>query len=156
MWSNMADTQNNFQKHSSQITSFEIQKKINQTIFGFLKQAIICYAKHFTYSIPFNHTRQSQRKSILNIHWKNWCWSWSTNPLTTWCKESAHWKRPRYCIRLMAVGKGKGDGRGWDGWMVSLKWTWIWANPGRWWKTRGPGVLQSMGLQGIRYKLAAE
>ena len=26
-------------------------------------------------------------KSILNIHWKDWCWSWSTNTLSTWCKS---------------------------------------------------------------------
>ena len=27
------------------------------------------------------------RKSVLNIHWKDWCWSWSSNTLATWCKE---------------------------------------------------------------------
>ena len=37
---------------------------------------------------------QSYRKSILNIHWKDWCWSWSSNTLATWCKELTHWKRP--------------------------------------------------------------
>ena len=43
---------------------------------------------------------------------------------------------------------GKGDDRGWDGWMVSLtQWTWIWANSRRWWRTGKPGVLQSMGSQ---------
>ena len=31
---------------------------------------------------------------------------------------------------------GKGDDRGWDGWMASLtRWTWVWVNSGR------PGVL---------------
>ena len=24
-------------------------------------------------------------KSTLNIHWKDWCWSWSSNILATWC-----------------------------------------------------------------------
>ena len=33
---------------------------------------------------------QSKRKSVLNIHWKNWCWSWSSNTLATWCKEPTH------------------------------------------------------------------
>ena len=33
-------------------------------------------------------------KSILNILWKDWCWSWSSNPLATWCEEPTHWKRP--------------------------------------------------------------
>ena len=28
-----------------------------------------------------HQTSQSQRKSTLNIYWKDWCWSWSTS---TW------------------------------------------------------------------------
>ena len=31
-------------------------------------------------------TSQSWRKSTLNIHWKNWCWSWSSTTLATCCK----------------------------------------------------------------------
>ena len=34
----------------------------------------------------------SKRKSVLNIHWKNWCWSWSSNTLTIWYKELTYWK----------------------------------------------------------------
>ena len=26
-------------------------------------------------------------ESVLNIHWKGWCWSWNYNTLATWCKE---------------------------------------------------------------------
>ena len=32
-------------------------------------------------------------KSALNIHWKDWCRSWSSNTLVTWCEELTHWKR---------------------------------------------------------------
>ena len=32
------------------------------------------------------------RRSVLNIHWKDWCWSWNSNTLATWCKELTHWK----------------------------------------------------------------
>ena len=32
------------------------------------------------------------RKSILNIHWKDWCRS--SNALATWWEEPTHWKRP--------------------------------------------------------------
>ena len=38
-----------------------------------------------------DQTSQSWRKSILNIHQKDWCWS--ANTLATWCKELTHWKR---------------------------------------------------------------
>ena len=79
------------------------------------------------------------RKSVLNIYWKGWCWSWSSNTLATWCKELTHWKRPWCWERLRAGGEG-GD-RGWDGWMASMtQWTWVWANPRRQWRTGKPGV----------------
>ena len=39
-------------------------------------------------------TSQFWRRSVLNIHWKDWCWSWSSNALATWCKELTHLKRP--------------------------------------------------------------
>ena len=63
------------------------------------------------------------RKSLLNIHWKDWCWSWNFKTLNTWCKELTHWKRPWWWERLKAGGEG--DNRGWDGWMASMtQWTW--------------------------------
>ena len=73
-------------------------------------------------------------KSVLNIRWKDWCWSWNSNTLATWCKELTHWKRPRCWERLKAGGER--DDRGWDGWMASPTWwTWVWVNSGSWWWT---------------------
>ena len=44
-----------------------------------------------------------------------------------------------------------------DGWMASpTQCTWVWANSGRWWRTGKPGVLQSMGSQGVRHNWATE
>ena len=100
--------------------------------------------------VPWTAGRSNQSilKEINPIHWKDWCWSWSSNTLATWCKELTHWKRPWCWERQRAVGEG-GD-RGWDGWMTSLiQWTWIWANSRRWWRTEKPGVLQSMGSQKV-------
>ena len=89
-----------------------------------------------------DQTSQSWRKSVLNVHWKDWRWSWSSNTLASWCKELTHWKRPWCWESLRAEGEW-GDR---DGWMTSLtQWTWIWANSGRQWKTEKPDVLQSMG-----------
>ena len=28
------------------------------------------------------------RRSVLNIHWKSWCWSWNSNTLATWYEQS--------------------------------------------------------------------
>ena len=33
-------------------------------------------------------TSQCWRKSVLNIHWKDWCWSWNSNTLATWFEDS--------------------------------------------------------------------
>ena len=41
-----------------------------------------------------DQTSQSWRKSLLNIHWKDWCWSWNSNTLATWCEELIHWEKP--------------------------------------------------------------
>ena len=30
-------------------------------------------------------TSPPYRKSVLDIHWKHWCCSWSSNTLATWC-----------------------------------------------------------------------
>ena len=49
-----------------------------------------------------DQTSQSWRKSVLNIHWKDWCWSWNSNTLATWCKELTHLKRPWCWERLKA------------------------------------------------------
>ena len=32
------------------------------------------------------------RKSVLNIHWKDWCCSWSSNTFATQWEEPAHWE----------------------------------------------------------------
>ena len=39
-----------------------------------------------------SQTSSSSRKSVLNIHWKDWCWHWSSNTLATWFEELTHWK----------------------------------------------------------------
>ena len=95
-------------------------------------------------------TSPFSRKSVLNIHWNDWCWSWNSNTLATWFKELTHWKRPWYWERLK-VGR-EGDDRGWDDWMAPLTWwTWVWASSGSWWWTGKLGILQSMGLQRVRH-----
>ena len=64
------------------------------------------------------------RRSVLNIHWKDWCWSWNSKSLAAWFEKLIHWKRPWCWERLK--GGGEGDDRGWDGWMTSPTW-WTWV-----------------------------
>ena len=86
---------------------------------------------------------------------EDWCWSWSSNTLATWCEELTHWKRP-WCWERLKVG-GEGENRRWDGWMASLtQWTWVWVNSRSWWWTGRPGMLQSMGSQRVGHNWMTE
>jgi len=44
--------------------------------------------------------------SIFHCHWRDWCWSWNSNTLPTWCGELTHLKRPWCRERLRAGGEG--------------------------------------------------
>ena len=57
-----------------------------------------------------DHTSQTWRKSVLNIHWRDWGWGWSSNTLATWCEEPTDWKRPWCWERLKAGGEGNDTG----------------------------------------------
>ena len=86
--------------------------------------------------VPWTARRSNQsilKGSVLGIHWKYWFWSWNSNTLVTWCEELTPWKRPWCWGRLKA---GKGDDRGWDGWMASPTWwPWVWISSRSWWWT---------------------
>ena len=94
-------------------------------------------------------------RSVLGVHWKDWCWSWNSNTLAISWEELTHWKRS-LCWEGLRAG-GEGDDRGWDGWMASpIRWTWVWVNSGSWWWTERPGVLQLMGSQIVGHDWATE
>ena len=61
-----------------------------------------------------------------------------------------------WCWEGLGAG-GKGEDRGWDGWMASwTQWAWVWVNSGSWWWTGMPGMLQSMGLQRVGHNWVTE
>ena len=98
-------------------------------------------------------TSPSYRRLVLGVHWKDWCWSWNSSTLATWCEELTHLKIP-WCWERFRAG-GERDDRGWDGWMASsTRWTWIWVDSGSWWWTGRPVMLQLMGLQRVRHDLS--
>ena len=63
-------------------------------------------------------------------------------------------------VESWLIGKDPDAGKDWRqeekgttedeiaGMASSTQWTWVWANSGRQWRTRKPGVLQSLGSQG--------
>ena len=96
--------------------------------------------------VPWTERRSNQsilKELTLNIHWKDWYWSWSSNTFTNWCEESTYLKRP-WCWESLKAG-GEGDNRGWDGCMaLQIQWTWVWVNSGSCWWTRKPGMLHAV------------
>ena len=63
-------------------------------------------------TVPWTARRSNQsilRKSTLNIHWKDLCWSWSSNTLATWCED------PRLIGKNSDAGKDwRQEERGWQ------------------------------------------
>ena len=100
-------------------------------------------------------TSQSSRRSVLNIHSKDWGWSSNSNTLATWWEELTHWKRP-WCWERLKAG-GERDNKGWDGWMASpTQWMWVWVNSQSWWWIGRSGVLQPMGSQRVGHDWMTE
>ena len=70
--------------------------------------------------------------------------------------RTADWLEKTLMLRKIE-DRRRGDNRGWDNWMASLtQWTWVWVSFGSWWRTRKPGMLQSMGSQRVRDDWATE
>ena len=58
-----------------------------------------------------DQTSQSLRKSTLNIHWKDWYWSWSSKTLSTWCEEQTQWRKADSLEKTLMLGKIEGRRR---------------------------------------------
>ena len=99
--------------------------------------------------VPWTARRSNQsilKRSVLGVHWNDWCWSWNSNTLATLWEKLTHLKRCRQRLKVW----GERDNREWDCWMASpIQWTWIWVNSGSWWWTGRPGVLRFMGSQRV-------
>ena len=61
-------------------------------------------------SLGLQGDQTSQRKSVLNIHWKDWCWSWSSNTLVTWYEEPTHLEKI-LMLRKIEVRRRRGRQR---------------------------------------------
>jgi len=126
--------------------SWTIKKAEHQRIDAFEKW---CWRRLLRVPWTARRSNQSILKEIsLGCSLKDWCWSWKSNTLATWCEELTHLKRP-WCWERLRAG-GEGDGRGWDGWMASpIQWTLVWVDSINWWWTRRPGMLQFMESQRV-------
>ena len=79
--------------------------------------------------VPWTARRSNQsilRRSVLGVHWKDWCWSWNSNTLATWCKELTHWTRPWCCKDWGQEEKGTTEDEmvGWHHWLNGQEFGW--------------------------------
>ena len=98
-----------------------------------------------------DQTSLSPRKSTLNIHWQDWCWSWSSS--TSAKSDVKSWLIEKDPDSGKDWGQEEKEGdRGGDDWMaLRTAQTWVWANSGRWWRIGNPGRLQFMGSQSLTW-----
>ena len=47
--------------------------------------------------VPWTARRSNQsilNRLVLGVHCRNWCWSWNSNILASWCRDWLIWKDP--------------------------------------------------------------
>ena len=64
-----------------------------------------------SFELQGDQTSQSWRKSILNIYWKDWCWSWSSSTLVTCCEELADSLEKTLMLGKIEGGRRRGPQR---------------------------------------------
>ena len=106
--------------------------------------------------VPWTSRRLNQ--SILkeispNIHWKDWCWSWSSNPLAPDAKNRLIGKDLEAGKDWGQEDKGAAEDEmlGWHHWLKGH----MFEQTQRWW-TGKPGVLQSMGSPRVEHDLITQ
>ena len=91
-------------------------------------------------------------KLTLNNHWKDWCWSWSSNTLVTWCgvnslektlmlgkiegRKRGEWQRMRWLdsntdskdTNLSKIRETVEDRGAWSAAVHGLAKSWTWLN----------------------------
>ena len=70
------------------------------------------------FRVPLTARRSNQwilKKLVLNIHWRDWCWSWSSTTLVSWWDELTHW----ISLMLERLKAREEGGRVWDDWVAS-------------------------------------
>ena len=131
--------------------SWTIRKSEHQRIVAF---KLWCWRRLLRITWTARRSKQSilkDIKSTVNIHWKDWCWSWNSNTFTTYLEELTHSKRPRYWERLRVR---EDDDKGWDGLIdlmdMSLRKRWEIV------KDREAWLVQFTGSQRVGHDLVTE
>ena len=91
--------------------SWTIKKAEHQRIDAF---ELWCWRRLLRVPWTARRSNQSILKEISpGCSLEDWCWSWNSNTLATWCEELTHLKR-LWCWEKLRAG-GEGEDRGWHG-----------------------------------------
>ena len=86
--------------------SWTIKKAKHQRIDAF---ELCCWRRLLRVPCFQDPTSPSERRSVLGVHWKDWCWSWNSNSLATWCEGTDSFEK------TLMLGKIEGRRRrGWQ------------------------------------------
>ena len=88
-----------------------------------LEWGAIAFSNNLFYWLSF---QLGNRRSVLGVHWKDWCWSWNSNTLATSWEELTHWKRPWCWEGLGTGGEGTTEDEmaGWHHWLDAHEFGW--------------------------------
>jgi len=87
--------------------SWTIRKSEHQRIDAF---ELWCWRRFLRVPWTARSNQSILREISPEYHWKDWCWSWNSNTLATWCEELTHLKK-----KTLMLGKIEGRRRrGWQ------------------------------------------
>ena len=116
------------QRSSSHVWTWELDHEESWVLNNWCFWIVVLEKTWESLRLQGDPTSPFWRRSVLNIHWKDWCWCWNSNTLANWLIETIF----PWCWERLKAG-GEGDDRGSDGWMASpTQWTWVWVNSGIW------------------------
>ena len=104
----------NYGFFSSHVQMWELDHKEGLALKSWCLQIVVLEKTHETLGLQGDQTSQFWRKSTLNIHWKDCCWSWSSYTLATWCEDPLE-KTP-----MLGKTEGKRRGRQRLRWLESI------------------------------------
>ena len=99
-------------------------------------------------------TNSFEKRSVLGVHWKDWCWSWTPMLWPPDAKSWLIWKDPDAGKDWRQDEKGQQRMRWLDG-ITDLIDTGL-SKLRSWWWTGRPGVLQFMWSQRVRHDWETE
>ena len=91
-FANKGPSPQSFGFSSSHIWTWKLNHKESWALKNWCFWTVVLEKTLESVGLQGDQINQSQRKPVLNIHWRDWCWS--SNTLATWCKVSDSLDKP--------------------------------------------------------------